>query len=192
MRILIATVAALSLGACAAQPRGPTLASVAAQAFGAFDTLDQNCAVPTSSGQNRVAQSKCFDANQAAQTAGAHAKQRVSVHPLVERAPAPKLNGTYEPAAIAGGVPTLNAEASCRPAETLAVDENVNHCLSVEGKARDQLAQRWADFPSSDRSHCVRYSSASGGGTYTDLLTCLESERDAKNLNTRKRSVAHQ
>jgi hypothetical protein len=194
MRILIATVAALSLGACAAQPRGPTIASVAAQvfgAFGAFGAVDQNCAVSTSPEQNRVAQSKCFDAKQTVQTAEAPTKQRVSAHPLVERSPAPSPSGPREPATIASGVPTLNAEASCHPAENLAVDENVDLCLLVEGKARAQLAQRWTEFPSSDRSHCVRYSSASGGGTYTDLLTCLESERDVRNLN-KNRSVARQ
>src|SRR5882762_6171582 len=103
MRILIATVAALSLGACAAEPRGPTIASVAAQvfgAFGAFGAVDQNCAVSTSPGQNRVAPSKCFDAKQTAQTAEASAKQRVSAHPVVERSSAPKLNDPREPATI--------------------------------------------------------------------------------------------
>ena len=192
MRTFIAMVAALSVGACAAQPRGPTIASVAAHVFGAFDAVDQNCAVPTGPGQNRVAQSKCFDINLAARTAGSHARQRLSVPPLDDRAPAPKLSGTHGADNIASGVPTLNAEASCHPAENLAVAENANLCLSVESKARDQLAQRWAEFPSSDRSHCVRYSSASGGGTYTDLLTCLESERDVRNLNIKNRSVAHQ
>jgi hypothetical protein len=172
---------------------------MAAQIRSELDAGKQSCAdrFPTSPGQNHVAQTKCFNANQVAQsslsvqTAETHTKQRiVNVRPLdtLERAPPPKPDGRHETVAVASGVPALHAEASCHLADNLAVDQNVNHCLSVESSARAQLALQWTEFPSADRSHCMRYSSAGGGGTYTDLLTCLEMELDARNLHVKNRS----
>jgi hypothetical protein len=201
MRNLSAMVAALSLGACAAQP--PTLADMAAQIRSDFGAGKQSCAgrSPTSPEQNHLAQAKCFTANPLAQskpiaqTAETHTKQRiVNVHPPVfntlGRAPPPKLDDAHE--TVAEGVPTLNSEASCHLADNLAVDQNVNRCLLLETSARDQLAHKWTEFPSADRSHCMRYTSAGGGGTYTDLLTCLEMELHVRDLHIKSTSVANQ
>jgi hypothetical protein len=89
-----------------------------------------------------------------------------------------------------GGVPILDAEASCRVGETLGVGQTTGSCLSLENSARDQLVRKWAQFPNADRSHCLRVSTASGGGTYTDLLTCLEMETTLKNLHSKPNSLA--
>jgi hypothetical protein len=201
MRNLSAMVAALSLGACAAQP--PTLADLAAQIRSDFDASKPSCAgrSPTSPEQNHLTQAKCFTPNPLApskpiaQTAETHTKQRiVNVHPpafnTIGRAAQPKLASANE--TVAEGVPTLNSEASCHLADNLAVDQDANRCLLSETSARDQLAHKWTEFRSDDRSHCMRYTATGGGGTYTDLLTCLEMELHVRDLQIKSRSVANQ
>jgi hypothetical protein len=55
---------------------------------------------------------------------------------------------------------------------------------------RDQLA---GEFTSGDKSHCLGLSSLRGVPTYTELLTCLELARDARNLrDTNKRRTTGQ
>jgi hypothetical protein len=201
MRILSAMVTALSLGACAAQP--PTLTDMAAQIRSDFGAGKQTCAGQslTSPGRDHFAQVKCSIPKPVAQlkaseqTGVPRTKQRmVNNHPpgfkVPGPLPSPKLASANE--IVVESIPPLNSEASCHLAETLAVDQNVNHCLSLENNARDQLARRWVEFPSTDRSLCIRYSSAGGGGTYTDLLTCLETEADARRLHAKSMSAANQ
>jgi hypothetical protein len=193
-------VAALSLGACAAQ--SPTLTDIAGQIRSDFGLGKQSCAAQslTGLGRDHLAQAKCSTAPVArskasVQTAETRPKQRnVNDHPpgfdTHGPLPGPKLASANE--TVVEGIPTFNSESSCHLADNLAVDQNVKHCLALESSARDQLARRWAEFPSADRSHCIRYSSAGGGGTYTDLLSCLETEADARYLHAKSRSVANQ
>jgi hypothetical protein len=89
-------------------------------------------------------------------------------------------------------VPRLNVEESCRYSGDIAVDTNVNRCLLDENSAHDQLVQAWSGFPAADRSQCTRYSTKSGGGTYTDLLTCLEMSLHANALHAKNRAIARQ
>jgi len=133
-------------------------------------------------------------ADMAAQIRG---EQRiVNAHPPVfnslERTPSPKPDEARATVAAGNGVPAFNAQAICRQEESLEIDQNVDRCLSVERRARDQLARKWTELSSAERAHCVRYTTAGGGGTYTVLLTCLETERDVKNLHMKNRFVAHQ
>jgi hypothetical protein len=197
MRILSAMVTALSLGACAAQP--PALTDLAAQIRGDFGAGKQSCAGQSLASPGRdhhLAQVKCSIANPVAkasvQTSVPRTKQRiVNNHlPGFSTPGRPKLASVNE--IVVESIPILNSEASCHLADNLAVDQNVNHCLALESNARDQLARRWAEFPSNDRSHCIRYSSAGGGGTFTDLLSCLETEADARRLHAKSRSAANQ
>jgi hypothetical protein len=83
--------------------------------------------------------------------------------------------------------PRLDAEANCRKAEALGVGQTTDDCLLSENDARAQLISRWTEFASADRSLCTRSSTAGGGGTYTELLTCLEMEMIAKTLTGRVR-----
>jgi hypothetical protein len=176
LRTLRPVVGALLLNACAAQPQGLNLADVAAE-----DISRQSTAIyPTSPTQIRVAQSE------PTLQAGLTPADQPFVNPPA-LAPAPVVTGTVGRSA---GVPTLDSKANCRMAETLGIAQNADTCLLLENSARHQLVSRWAEFPSADRSHCVRYSTAGGGGTYTDLLTCLEMERTVKNLHSRNQSVA--
>jgi hypothetical protein len=192
MRTLYAMVAALSLGACAAQPPSFGLADMAAQIRDALEVGTGSCA----------GRAKCSNANSAAmqpnpsvQTARAHPDQRIaSIHPVgfkvLEPASPPGQDRAQE--IVAERVPSLNSKASCRADEHLAIDQNEGRCLSTEGSAHDQLAQKWTEFPSADRSRCARYTTAGGGGTYTDLLTCLEMELYVRNLHVKNRAAANQ
>jgi hypothetical protein len=193
-------VAALSLGACAAQPH--TRADLVTQIRSDFGGGTQSCADRSMAtpGQN-LAQSKCFTVSRVAeskpsgQTAETRTKRRI-VNDYPPRfntpgpAPQPKLASVNE--TVAEAVPTLNSETNCHLPDNLAVIENANDCLLVENRARDELTRKWIEFPGADRSHCTRYTTAGGGGTYTGLLTCLEMELHVRNLPVKNRSVANQ
>jgi hypothetical protein len=202
MRTLSALVTALSLGGCATQP--PSIADMVQHVRSAFDPGQQSCSSPSSitHGQAHLAQAQCFTENPAAQSkpsvlaAQAHTSQQI-----VDAGPgvfntrgqaSPRIDGDEIAVAILTSVPTLDVEASCHSAESLGADRNVNLCLAVESSAREQLVQKWTKFPSADRSHCARYTTAGSGGTYTDLLTCLEMEVDVKTLHAKNISTANQ
>jgi hypothetical protein len=86
--------------------------------------------------------------------------------------------------AVADGVPTLNIDASCRAAikAVVGLSQDLNACMSSENNARDQLAKEWSSFLAADRANCLTLTTTGTTGTYTELLTCLEMYRDARNL----------
>src|SRR4030088_2048051 len=91
-------------------------------------------------------------------------------------------------AAAADKVPDFNVEASCRDAASRAAPVGTfDACMRKEREARAQLAGQWAEFTSGDKSHCLGLSSLGGMPTYTELLACLESARDARNLRAGER-----
>jgi hypothetical protein len=56
-------------------------------------------------------------------------------------------------------------------------------CQEGEHKAREQLVENWEEFAGADRSRCsAMVSSIPGSGSYIELLTCLESAREARKL----------
>jgi hypothetical protein len=83
---------------------------------------------------------------------------------------------------IADSVPTFDVESFCRRVEDIAGSAYADVCMRKEQEARDQLAQQWARFPAADRSFCRQLSTTGGDPTYTELLTCLELQRDARDL----------
>jgi hypothetical protein len=123
MRNLSALVAALSLGACAAQP--PALADLAAQIRSDFGAVKQSCEdqSPTGPGQN-AAHVKCFNGNPVAQLkpnvqmaeTQTRTKQRIVID-QPERAPQPKLASANE--TVVESIPTLNSEANCHLPDNL-------------------------------------------------------------------------
>jgi hypothetical protein len=176
----IAMIAALCLGACAAAtPRNDPFLALA-QSLG---ITGPSC--PTITAGEIVAHSNC------AETRAVQEPIRVSradvPAPAITRSNRDNIGGEE-----ATSVPRLNAKASCRYAGDIGADTNVNRCLSDESSARDQLVQRWSDFPVADRSQCSRYSTRSGGGTYSDLLTCLEMSRYAGELRAKNRTFGRQ
>jgi len=84
----------------------------------------------------------------------------------------------------ADGVPNLNVQPSCKAAAEgiIGLKQDVDACLKSEQNVRGQLVQQWNQFLAEDRASCVRLATMSGGGTYTELLTCLEIKRDARKL----------
>jgi hypothetical protein len=178
--LFIAMIAALCLGACAAgTPRNDPFLALA-QSLG---ISSPSC--PTIIAGGIEAHQNC------AETRAVQSPIRVSRadNPALAIAPSNRESIGGEEATT---VPRLNFEASCRFASDIGADTNVNRCLSDESSARDQLVQRWSDFPVADRSQCSRYSTRSGGGTYSDLLTCLEMSRYAGELHAKNRAFARQ
>ena len=86
---------------------------------------------------------------------------------------------------VADQVPKLNFMPSCRATANgiLGVQQDVDSCALSENEARDQLAKQWSEFSPADQASCTRLTTMSGsGGTYTELITCLEMKRDARKL----------
>jgi hypothetical protein len=88
--------------------------------------------------------------------------------------------------AAAEGVPKINVQPSCNAAAggIIGLKQDIQTCLQEEQNVHDQLAKEWNQFRASDRASCTRLATMSGGGTYTELLTCLEMLRDARKLPT--------
>jgi hypothetical protein len=88
-------------------------------------------------------------------------------------------------------VPRLNVEPSCRVEVSRTVPNgDMEVCLENERSAREQLVWEWTQFTPADKTHCLRLSTLGGEPSYTDLLTCLELERDARNLREKDRGTA--
>jgi hypothetical protein len=92
-------------------------------------------------------------------------------------------------AAAADSAPKFDVGPACRAAAKRAVpvgDPSV--CMRQEGEARDKLVSEWGTFNAADKGTCVPVSSMGGRPTYTELLTCLELSREARNLRNRDAS----
>jgi hypothetical protein len=86
---------------------------------------------------------------------------------------------------VADQVPRLDVTPSCRASANgiLGVKQDIDSCMQSENAARDQLAQQWSTFAAADRQSCTTLTTLGGtGGTYTELITCLEMKRDAAKL----------
>ncbi len=89
--------------------------------------------------------------------------------------------------AAADGVPTFNVEPLCQDiARRSAPVGDKQVCLRKEAEAREQLQREWVRFHPADRRHCLRLAGLGGEPTYTALLTCLELEREVRNLRGRQ------
>jgi hypothetical protein len=172
-------VATLLLDGCTARPQGPGLPDMAAEIHRFLDVGSQGTAIYLTRPQLSQIQS-----NPSIEATWARVRRSFVTPPLT---PASALASAT--VGTPAGVPTLDAEANCRMAETLGAGQEADSCLSLENSARDQLVSRWVEFPSADRSLCVRYSTAGGGGTYSDLLTCLEMEMGVRNLHWKNQFV---
>jgi hypothetical protein len=83
----------------------------------------------------------------------------------------------------ADGVPTFNVGPHCREVARLAHPiGDANVCVAKEQEARDHLVKLWTQFLPAERSHCLRLHTLGAGPTYTELLTCLELQRDVRRL----------
>jgi len=91
--------------------------------------------------------------------------------------------GSHIAMTVADKIPSFDVEPSCRQAESelLGATQDKDACLKDENNARDQIERTWSEFSEADRNTCVSISSG-WHPTYTELLTCLELFRDARQL----------
>jgi hypothetical protein len=88
--------------------------------------------------------------------------------------------------AAAERVPAFKVEAHCRfVASRVGSADDFQTCMQDERKARAALLRQWDTFARDDKSHCLRLSTAGLDPTYTELLTCLELQRDARLVRQR-------
>ena len=92
-------------------------------------------------------------------------------------------------------IPNFNVRATCnalqRVPEALSVDtgqtDAVKHCLDAEQEAHTQLTKEWTKFSLADRNLCVGESESGGmAPAYSELETCLQMTRDARQLNSQQ------
>ena len=86
--------------------------------------------------------------------------------------------------AAAQGLPTIDIEPSCRAAARgdAGMSQDYGGCRKSEEAARDILVKQWNSFLVSDCGSCYRLTTTSTPGTHTELLSCLEMRRDAREL----------
>ena len=83
--------------------------------------------------------------------------------------------------AAADQVPQFNVEPGCRAAAIRAgAPDYTAICVQKEQNARRTLAQSWPQFKPAHRAQCLQRARLGGQGTFTELLTCLETARDAE------------
>ena len=90
-------------------------------------------------------------------------------------------------------IPDLNVDPVCRgiaqqaanPSEKGGPDLAFSQCVQSEQAMRQKLVGEWSTFLPSEKTNCI---GAQGGGlaSYTDLVSCLEMARDARQLNQGK------
>ena len=75
-------------------------------------------------------------------------------------------------------VPALDVRPGCRATTDLA-GMSEQECLNDEKTAREDLAREWAQFSADDKATCTD-ETKNFNPSYVELLTCLETARDAK------------
>jgi hypothetical protein len=95
--------------------------------------------------------------------------------------------------AQAQAIPDLNVDPVCRgiaqqaanPSEKGGPDLAFSQCVQSEQAMRQKIVNEWSTFLPTEKSNCIG-SEAGGMASYTDLVTCLEMARDARQLNQGK------
>jgi hypothetical protein len=90
-------------------------------------------------------------------------------------------------------VPDLNVDPVCHgiaqqaanPSEKGGPDLAFAQCVKSEQAMRQKLVGEWSTFLPAEKTNCIG-SEAGGLASYTDLVTCLEMARDARQLNQSK------
>lgn len=96
-------------------------------------------------------------------------------------------------AATAANIPSIDEEATCRAAaraDPMTARQVSESCVRSEREARDVLVANWDGFRASDRDYCSRLATMGGTGSYVQLLTCLEMERDVRVLRQKNDDAA--
>lgn len=88
-------------------------------------------------------------------------------------------------------VPQLNVDPVCHgiakqaagPGEKGGPDLAFAQCVKNERVMRQKLIREWSTFIPPEKSNCVGEATSASLPSYTDLATCLEMARDARQLN---------
>ena len=88
-------------------------------------------------------------------------------------------------------VPVLNVEPVCQgiaeqaatPGERGGPDLTFRQCMKNEQSMREQIVSQWSTFTDGERSNCVAEAKLEVQSSYTDLLTCLQMAKDARQFN---------
>jgi hypothetical protein len=107
--------------------------------------------------------------------------------PQTEPKPQTKSRSRQQTASVrggGGGPPTLQVGPSCEAAGRGAVvlGRNKEACLADETAALNTLKQNWAKYAASDKTLCIGMESTGGPASYVELLSCLEINRDARDI----------
>jgi hypothetical protein len=83
-----------------------------------------------------------------------------------------------------GGPPVLQVGPSCEAAGRGAVvlGRNKESCLADETAAQTTLKQNWSKYAANDKTLCIGMESTGGPASYVELLSCLEINRDAREI----------
>jgi hypothetical protein len=83
-----------------------------------------------------------------------------------------------------GALPAIDIRNTCRTSSYIsgaASDKGVyDACLSSEQTARESIVKQWKQFPDIERAACIRPGVYLP--SYVEWLTCLELQRDVRNL----------
>ena len=90
-------------------------------------------------------------------------------------------------------IPDLNVDPVCRgiaqqaanPTEKGDPDLSFANCVKSEQAMRQKLVGEWTSFSPAEKSNCIG-SEMGGMASYTDLVSCLEMARDARQLKEGK------
>src|SRR5215467_2180490 len=97
------------------------------------------------------------------------------------------------PPAQAQAVPDLNVNPVCHgiaqqaadPSEKGGPDLAFSKCVQSEQAMRQKLVNEWSTFLPTEKSNCIG-EQMGGMASYTDLVSCLEMAKDARQLNQGK------
>jgi hypothetical protein len=77
------------------------------------------------------------------------------------------------------------AEQATDPSEKGGPDRAFSRCVQSEQAMRQKLVNEWSTFLPTEKSNCIG-DQMGGMASYTDLVSCLEMAKDARQLNQGK------
>jgi hypothetical protein len=83
--------------------------------------------------------------------------------------------------AFADGPPKLDVSISCNGASRLT-GRDKEACILDEGTGQRTLTKNWSKYSTEDKTHCVTYVQTGRSPSYVELLSCLDTMRDAKDF----------
>ncbi len=83
-------------------------------------------------------------------------------------------------------IPSIDVGRTCRGSGgtllgNAPTDSEVKQCMATEQSAREQIAGQWGEYTARDKARCVQ--TGVYLPSYVEWLTCLEMERDVRNMN---------